>query len=81
MSCDVIGQTGFYAAQLSNSFQLLVASRVGFLSSGDNLQVAVKECLQVVFCKVLDIRVCQACKSREHDQAFLYSSSCVSLLS
>lgn len=30
---------------------------VGFLSSGDNPQVAVKECLQVVFCEILDIGI------------------------
>lgn len=40
-----------------------IGFRVSFLSSGDNPQISVKECLQVVFRKVLDIGICQTCKA------------------
>ncbi len=37
MSCYMIGQTGFYTAQLGNSFQLLVAG--GVAQHGEHLVV------------------------------------------
>lgn len=45
-----------------NIQQTDIGFRVGFLPSGDNPQIAVKEYLQVVFRKVLDIGICQSRK-------------------
>ena len=50
---------------------------VGLLSSGDNPQVAIEECLQVVIGEVLDIRICQSRKHREDKE--VSTSSCVLL--
>ena len=38
---------------------------IGLLSSGNNPQVAIKECLQIVIGEILDIRICQSCKYLE----------------
>ena len=51
---------------------------VGLLSSRDNPQIAIEECLQVVIGEVLDIRICQSRKHRE-DKEVSHKFVCLAL--
>ena len=57
---------------LNDAFGNIEQSDIGFgicfLSSGDNPQIAIEECLQVVIGEILHIRICQSCERIENYQ-------------